>query len=872
MGKFTFSKARRKPPPQLEILEPMSKAHKILGSTPINIDSPKTWDDGSSGFSAATSNSTVPSYVDDDDNHHVSIVRSEAGGEWSSESDMLPTLLEDSSLEHVAHQPRNNNTVSRGLRKSRSSSTIKSWYEKTNPLAQHAPFSQGPPAILQNSGTSTSKSKKKPNTLDFSNVLSGSRISRKNSLPQIRTDGSLIGTSPLPLKSPSIMSLMTPNINRFREPRKIQKRRTNEQLQSPALEIPRPATSGSRLGSSSSREVPSLYDHYEQMTLRNLLHDEMEETEDSQDDESRPSDSRDERASEEEEDMRWSQQPETPRAAAAMSRSRSIEVSPTDQSLLKTTSPRSQPLLPKSSAKPPGKGFKHVNLQEQSVLMLSDTDSDEDDDIVPPKPAGHQNSSSTQFRHKPSSSSVSSAATSHYRTSRAPSLNDARGISRTTSSKRTSFASKNTYFTIPNTTATNTDNRVMSPVESRSNTPFGGASCRTSIMSNFSTSSAMTIQSNSVYIQEARAITMLPARRPSNLITDRSPQSLQHSAIAESDELSSVTQDGTDASSDQQLTPPLSPTSVDFYIRSAHSSIDGPGNRFIAATREEELMLATLRPKQLAAQENTVTEEEEDDDDDDDDDEYNSGIHHIGADMIETEIITTDGAFDFGFPAPPSARQSTFSNILGNRASHRLTYTAIAKLDTSPPRNSVMGQNGSDSQNGSPARQQPLKGILKKSTRPVVTENDSDSDCEDAMMYLANGEPSPDLSDFNEFGYLARSSLIASDPADDFCLPASYYDPNAPFKRRDSASMIKDQSPKAALRSSMGRMSQGMTTVPEDEEPEAGKDLPRPDSPIAPDSFPSTPSTKTTTLSSMARLSAVGPMPLQAPPILGNDD
>ena len=284
MGAFSFAKGRKKPPPQLVLSEPMSKAHKILGSTPLNIDSPKAWDDASSGFSGGTADSTLHSFAaegDDISDHQVAIASDDG---WANESDILPALTEAGDVASESEYSRTD--IAGTLRKTQSSSTIRSWYDRSKqPLSvsqqtSSSAIAKGPPSkahrMLDFDGSSVDpKAKKKPPMLDFSN-LGSSKLTRKTSQPQLRTDGTLMSNLDGTIQSPSIMSRMSPTTGK-RAPRKIQKRQTKDSLISPIAASPQKEAMSSRRRGSSSKEIPSLYDHYEQMTLRQFANEQIGE-------------------------------------------------------------------------------------------------------------------------------------------------------------------------------------------------------------------------------------------------------------------------------------------------------------------------------------------------------------------------------------------------------------------------------------------------------------------------------------------------------------------------------------------------------------------------------------------------------------------
>ncbi|OAA74353.1 hypothetical protein LEL_07934 [Akanthomyces lecanii RCEF 1005] len=875
MARFTFAKGRKKSPPQLVLAEPMSKAHKILGSTPVSIDSPKPWDDASSGFSGGTGNSTATSYAsteDDYSDHHVAIAPSE--DEWSNNADMLPAIIESRGLD--SDSDRGMSDMSHSLRKTQSSSTIRSWYDKskqplpTLPQASAPPMANGVPSKihkmldLQNNPIGP-QLKKKPPMLDFSNLRSASRLSRKGSHGQLRTDGTVSNEMESSLKSPSIMSLMTPT----GKPRKIQKRNTKDNMLSPAREEGQhPHTTGARRRGSSTKEVPSLYDHYEQMSLRQM----MQEAETQEGEPQNSEEAKDEAEKDDDNDE--------PGAGQDLQWLHDVLPTPSQTAFMTALTPaaargRSNSTASKVTANTKrSKNLDRTDLQETSMLMLS-SDSEEDDE-----PATLPQSQTTSPRRRPSTSSVSPRTVSRTKSSRAPSQAlDYRPIRH---SKRTSFAPASTYITIPNSSRLSTDTAIQIGIDSRSSTPYtDAASCRTSLISDISSASALHPSSN--YIQEARAVTMLAGRRPSRVDCgeEDSPDTSSPSTSLPSvgRRVPSLGQ-----AHPEELTPPLSPTSVDFYIRSARSSIDGPGshNRYMAVTRQEEMLLSALRNKKQhnkeksaqisrqptqsydidAAAERSITGEREEESEKEKDEEE-EGEESEADSILETENLAAEAMFDFGFPAPPTARkQSFFENAITASASissfasttttDRLSESSIAETES-------MLDSRQASLAPAPA-QMTLKSILKK---PAFDREEPEQ--QEVILYLDDAEPSPDMTDFSELGYLDMPSLQNEHPG-------------APL---DSSSPIGDTIMQASSSSSEATLDSkrvdraypyAMASVPEDGELEYDDDgIPRPDSPVSPDAFPAVPQIRTT-LSSMARLSAVGSSPMMAEPGWWGDD
>ncbi|KAK3191401.1 hypothetical protein K4F52_002612 [Lecanicillium sp. MT-2017a] len=859
MGTFSFSKSRKKPPPQLVLAEPMSKAHKILGSTPLNIDSPKVWDDASSGFSGGTADSTLHSYggtEDDVSDHHVTIASEE---DWANESAILPALSEVGEIDDESEYTRTD--IARTLRKTQSSSTIRSWYDKSKqPLSvsqqtSASAIAKGPPLKAHkmldfDAGLTEPKPKKKPPMLDFTNLRTGSRLGRKSSHSHLRTDGTMMNSPDGIMRSPSIMSLMTPTNTRNREPRKIQKRQTKDSSFLPTATSPQPdISSPARRRGSSSKEIPSLYDHYEQMPLRNANHEPVvdEAVDSNKYEQVDPSTQRRRERSEPHNVL-----PDTPRTAILTGISATSKHN-------RSTSNASKATKTSKVSKNMERNLGDADLQETSVLLLTSGSEDEEED----EGEFYNHARVATPNRRPSEEEHVSPRTKPTKQKTAPS--HSAPLKGRRSSKRTSFAPSDTYITIPNTDERRVVRNTDLPNESRSSTPYEKSSldisCRSSLLSNLSNTSGLTIRNNAGQIEEARAVTMLPARRPSRVAFSSGTNDNINPAVSRSSSMPS--QHPSLSTSSEQLTPPLSPTSVDFYIRPADSSIDETGSqsRFMAVTRQEELLLSALRQKRRHNEDlslpdmssHSVNENEE-------------GSARRENSSPVSQVLTAEAYFDFGFPAPPTGQRQSFGdalNTVGMRSKE--SFNSADKLSQSSIDDfSIMSDKDQATLSPAPANLAPRQRTSQQASTPQ-----DDSEQEEIILYLdedkSDGEPSPDLSDFQDFGYLASGSFQRP-PSVDGSQDNGDYSHNL-------GGRLATQTPDAKLSDRLVRSRLGMSAVPEDgelDEDEGG--VPRPDSPISPDAFPAVPQVRTT-LSSIARLSAFGPAPrLNEPGWWGDDD
>lgn len=865
MAKFSFPlPGRKKLPPQVTVTAPpTSKAQRILGSTALNIDAPKSWDEASNpGMSISVTESTfATSYTSTTrgfTRHEKDHARSER--EWADESDILPRHLRINGLPEAEDEFKSD--MSSVIRKRTSSSTLVSWYDKTKqPLAISQQTSasamakglpskahkmldlDNPEPIVEN------MKKKKPGKLDFTQILSRARGKRDSTLPPQNWEGPLLEPDVV-MKSPSIMSELTsPPPLWGRGAGRLQKRPTKESLRSLRSlhsEPSRPPTSGStRRGQHHLNGLPNLYEHYEQMSFRQVMedYDEPEEEQKQNAFESGPSPTRIAPILESMDDLQSptyhseriiSQYanrnlPQTPQGSF----NKHEEASPIDCA----ASISSRHTRTSKASKRTDRSFQDSDLLEKSVLSLS-SDSEEDVYIEPAlispiSPSSRRRApSDPESLNRPSTSQTSKSASQ-------------RRLSMSSKgSKRASFAPSSTYLTIPNGQA-----NKLPAISARSSSLSGNSlntlpgtgrsrtrsASRVSVMSNSSAQTNMTWQSKPGFgVQEARAITMLPALGP--LDAESEPED-----GSQTSELSYLPE--SHINSADQPTPPLSPTSVDFYIRSAHSSIDGVGsgshNRFMAVTRQEELLLAALRHKRQVMRETILSEFE-----DGKDKRFVKGHR-----SKPSEATITESNFDLDFPAPPSCKDRTTVTPDG---------TTVIDLRTSAAPNQTEDRDADDeaadivspmptrplSKNGSIVRMSQREScddgherILLYLDRPIAQE-----------LYHEEGDPSPDLDDFmEEFDGESSGSEVVSEVL-------VYTQERRPSER--SSRYGKGYSRRSSIIShnTKSYRASHASMIAEEED-----GIPRPDSPISPEGLGAPPPRRPALNKKTARLSAVGP-------------
>ncbi|KAF4471959.1 hypothetical protein FALBO_1128 [Fusarium albosuccineum] len=853
MGKFSFPGRKKQPPKVTVTAPPMSKAQKILGATALNIDAPHQWDEFSSSkvSVAATETSNAPSYA--------SSARTLQRGmrEWGDESEIVPRQFRNNGAPTDEYDDDVSDMTS-VLRKRQSSSTLHSWYDKSKqPLSisqqtSNSAMAKGlPPKAqrmldMENALDNAKSRRKKPAKLDLSHIMGRSRSKRNENQPW---EGPILGPDQV-VRSPSVLSPIssTPSLRG-----KLTKRPTKESLRSLQSEPTRPKTGDSnRRGHGHLNGLPNLYEHYEQMSFRQVIDGDLNELDEEEREGNKPKHTETQLPKvpapyntkpshrpippghhDEQIVSQYAKRnlPQTPQAILA---SKGSQSSPTDCA----ASVSSRHTRTSKASKRTDRSFQESDLQEKSVLSLS-SDSEEDEVYATSSMRGHASvpeyatsDAGSSIDYRPGTSRTSESAD-----------NSSKRLSR--SSKRASFATTNSnYLTIPNghhrpPPAVNVRSSSLSG--SSTNTiqegTAGQSPSRVSSMSNSSANTTMTWQSKPGFgLQQAKAIVMHSAQGPSDTTTDSEPEkdadSSENDRESEVDVLPArkyVPRESVTSNADQP-TPPLSPSSVDFYIRSAHSSVDGHSqahgshNRFMAVTRQEEMLLAALRHKRQIMRETILSEMDEN--------VREKLAAPKGHQSKPSEATITESSFDFDFPAPPTCKDKTTVAADGTTVldlSHQNQPTITPK----------------------PARGTP-SAPAQPSTKKAHSEHHRDNhQHERILLYLdqplaaehsiEEAEPSPDLSDFYEFeGESEGSSEVVSE----VILYAQ--------QRRHNDRHSRQQGPKR--RTSRPCLDQSLSRQPE--ATEVG--VPRPDSPISPDPLSTVPR-RPTVNKKTARLSAVGP-------------
>ncbi|KAK0385200.1 hypothetical protein NLU13_7678 [Sarocladium strictum] len=847
MARFSFPVPGRKKHQAEPVVnqELKSKAHKLLGSTPLNIDAPgpKIWDVVSnSAISVTVTDAPSPTFEDHDYHHHNQNGRTGLARDWGDDSEILPRNYRTGYLD-----PNDDSTseVTTALRSRQSSSTIKSWYDKSKqPLSvsqqtSASAMARGLPSKAQrmldmDNSLAPPKNKKKPARLDLSSLNShlrgkGHRNSERYVLgPDLAT------------RSPSALSQSSPSSGGGR---RLRKRATKESLrQRPSITISdpiRPSTAGSGRYPNHPNGVPDLYGHYEQMSLRQIMDLESHH---------------EEAAEDRSEVMHQAMFNPSIIRTSPSRRKGTNHVHTASQSTRSSKARHQSPSASVSSrhtrtskaSKRTDSSFQDTDLHGKSVLSLS-SDSEDDDGYGDKSPA-------SVFARRPEDFEEHAASLDQWPsnssggTSTSPESRAKRG-------KRASFAPFHTYLPVPG------DNPKPRP-DSLGTSPSApcllqpSSPSRISSVSTSSASSAATWQSNKhgFGVHEARAVTMLPAQGPADQASSLESEWDWEKEPAPARRRSPVPRNSMSTINDQP-TPPLSPSSVDFYIRSARSSIDGPSggqNRFMAVSKQEELLLAALRQKRQLMRESFIAEEVS----------ARIGRHSRkpskGHNTKASTATITQDLFNFDFPTPPTGREDL------SMASSDLS--GINKAELGGANHRVYEEESI----GSVLFPAP-KRVSHQSVTTASQEQDESQ--HKRASYLSEDRPvSPrTLSDFPEPGHGRvlegdTRSILSNDghleDNEQILLPNRY---SGGAGRRKSSQVL----PGRGYRNRPSIVPEEPISPPPWEEKHFEADdvgIPRPDSPISPSKFPTLPVARVTVNKKLARLSAVGSAPLGSQP------
>ncbi|KAG5925807.1 hypothetical protein E4U42_003918 [Claviceps africana] len=837
MPRFSFTIGGRKkqsvqPPPPPQLYAPMSKAHKILGSTPLAHDTPVVWHDLSSsttinkyGASAVTTNAAAghpdlglqaDEYDDDDDD------MSREKPYASPQSLRLDAMIRPNSVGTATIASTEQS------RKSPSSSpTLRSWYRKaksplspshqtTSPSTIAKPFT--PPHTPQGlaplhegaerTASTDSRHPSRPPRLQATSQEDDATVSiQDDSSTTLEMDRMLTS----PSTSSSSFKLFPPPSRQFREPRKGM---IKSHVPVPGHGPPGPSNGGMprpNCRNVSPQLLPSLHNHDEERRTRQVARQSSTPNLHATNLDGRLALRRNAAPS-------ISQIPETPRTTLGFFPERPA------------SSPGGRPARSICSrftktSRNTQRSMRGKDLLENSVLMLSSDSEGEDDD----QNLDYQGLYEARYS--------------------------------TSQGNRTSSSSSDMYVaTLPN--SANRRRTDSGSVASRSVSLCGDqaptvASSGSSVISDRSTSSsAMSSQDDSEFdIREARAIALIPARRLSDL--DMEARMKGTSVPFRAPPM-------------DQPTPPVSPTSIDFYVRSAHSSIDGglaSPTRFFVVTQQEEMLISALRHKQHTKRQTSMSLISEGNEQEKDTAQTSKGRTSTKSppmdrplrfadtssdslserDAAAAEVRHSNGfperqgpqpgtpsTIEFGFPTPPSFRQS--SCLRPTRAADGRKPT-VAPIRTSglgdgvavvpytpsgpPPIVCLPALPQADQReltSGSPSRR---TASTQGSQDVSILYDDDDDD-----------EPSPDLDDIRDWEAATSPVYVTSSWRQEQDRPR-WGGGGQPVSPSGADSLLH---PNSCSRWSNGKGAPSDAT--------SGHDIPRPDSPISPEYSPMTRSHK----------------------------
>ncbi|KAF6826351.1 hypothetical protein CPLU01_09718 [Colletotrichum plurivorum] len=896
-SKFTFPvPGRKQKPPFGPIVSgPMSKAQKILGTAEINIDAPRQWDTASnSGISVSISESTATyapterTYTPAERNRNQRNEEESIAGsnrrnmntQWEQESEIVPAYLANRFSQLNTDAGPRDFTETSSLTRRGSNSTITSWYDKSKmPLSisqqtSSSAMAKGLPQkaneLLDIEGQSPNvapplptKSKKRPGRLDLAPLLSRHR----NSLMG-RGDANRSSTVLSPdysSRSPSLNSITSPQPPPIgqRTEKKLTRRSTYERMVD-SMSSGRPRTgSSSRRGASDISTLPNLYEHYEQMSFDQVLgHDgplaksgtsmanagqtplRSPPLPDLRKNQPRPG------VRPHEPPMSVSQASQRNAPDAPSSHASNHQPTLTDRDCASSVSSRYTKTS--KASKRTSQSLNGSDLMEKSVLSLS---SDSEDDFFPDsvsKSTGESQSSDAGSLAPSSLKSIGSRdAPSFGRTSRK-------------SAKHASFAPTNTYLTIPSKSPPSkpppsVSQRKSSLPPTRYQPPApSNRSSMYSTKSSSTTNSGSDWQSRSGYgIQDPRPAAPLSTQQ-SRQTTERKPQAPQRMLSTKSSSVHSI----------DQPTPPLSPTSVESSATSAESVNvqNGSDSRFMAVTRQEEMLLAALRMKRARMRESILQEYE-------DEAQHDTPYHH--------QRNSSQGTIrEMEWPEPPQTlrHQTSATSSSTIKAETRTPESRPGSLLGSQTRTRSNSRHldippSSRSNSGQSSRATSRTSSLRRS-RPAQEVPQTESRHERILLYLDRpvgnvssmdfAEPSPDLSDFMDFDN-------GSDEEDELSSDPSLYRTRAQgssvyFKGRGRMLRTSDRArhDSSPLRPrTKAELAEHVRVVEAESDIDPMAGIPRPDSPVSPEGTLSLPNHGLAKKKAV-RLSAVGNAAVEA--------
>ncbi|KAI8964502.1 hypothetical protein F5Y11DRAFT_87519 [Daldinia sp. FL1419] len=680
-SKFTFPMPGRsaKQPPALSVSNPLSKAERILGTSSQNHGSPTgtrdPWETESAGgisISISESSASQSGALDDDEDGYNRTAYGRT--RWEEESEALPRRLRSvaghfskgvkSKKSAVTLGARSRDALTDDSHRPQTSSTVHSHYESDKmPLSisqqtSNSAMAKGLPtkanALLDIDGAhgalyGKNQPRKKPSKLDFSKL----RLRTRKEHADPNGVGPVLGNNYV-MKSPSVMSHASHSmVSLTRSPTSPR----SEQTPKPDLIIQsQPPETSVRPGRSkvisNASTLHQLYDHYEQMSFRHAeaLKEEDEEEEvignkgHLTQEQLLPRTYEPTISDVSREDMitplpnsvlrdpssRWNHSRNTSQASkvTAMRSETPSTIQMRPSSRNEYAASISSRHTRTSKATPSIMSTMDSDRQQQSVLSLTDSESDEGE-------TAYSGPGSSLRSYDNSSRDDASVASSQ----RQRSTSRLSTSSHSTNPKGASYAQLNDYLTIPHASpktkntrsasantihSTNsslsTATRISLPIHHQDPQPqrhSQGARESVSTVNTVGSVLSPTYSNHTHYsVQEARAIAFTPytstAEAASSVSVDHIPISLNYALSQQGRQRSSQNSHTSD-----QPTPPLSPSSVDFYKKSPESSrrestvskaSESQNGRMMAVTKQEEMLLAALRKKRARMRENIIAE------------------------------------------------------------------------------------------------------------------------------------------------------------------------------------------------------------------------------------------------------------------------
>lgn len=739
---------------------------------------------GVSGISVTVSETTASGAPSRAGGSAVTAGATGHGKTWDQESDIIPKRLGISGSSAARSQALDLTTDASSLRRRGSGSTIVSYYDKSKlPLSisqqtSSSAMAKGLPnkaaelldmECPRPAPSPPTHSKKKPGRLDLSHLLPSSASSRFARFTQ--KGGMVLGPDML-TRSPSLLSTtsaISPSGSETKSGGRLRRKLTKESLRSHSSTRPErlgswsaesktagDSTSSLRKRATDTGNLHHLYEHYEQTSFRDTVNQDVLAAASARQNKEQEADSANSRQN----------AATSPSAVSPAAKQPRHHVSPSFSSVSWRPFPSYSPdedcgpiaensrgsMTSSNMASPAGEyatsvssrhtrtsraskmteSFADFDPNATSVLSLS---SDSEDDYPDPPRTGTSNPSvgsrdsvlSPAEHRRPSNNSLSqeslrSQPRSKFRTSHSPQMpflaipehekesNPAPpSINPRTSSLGSSYASNNS----PRPSISTIASSVRSP-------------SRLSQVSMSTAESVPTHFSRPRQPSEVRHVAMLQSRTPTPV--QKRPGPIPEQVYT------SPRAKLADAAKSSQPTPPLSPSSMEFVIRGQHDGTtghEGPiltlngtdsagQERFIAVTRQEEMLLAAMRAKRALMRENLQIADVED---------LDRGSDARDRTASKKESLSSIKTVKPDSLVPPP---------LKTRLSHpRTSHKANSSITRFPE----------------PPSSKKNTGLVEDGTQP-----DYDERHEQVLMYLDRSmstmnpydmaEPSPDLSDF----------------------------------------------------------------------------------------------------------------------------